>query len=95
MHTIAAISTPAGTGGIAVVRVSGNDALSLVNRLFRGKHALREARGYSVHYGELRSGEEVFLDDMTVTGLSETLGVPVVPVDNGGDALFRALIKAG
>lgn len=43
----------------------------------------------------LRSGEEVFLDDMTVTGLSETLGVPVVPVDNGGDALFRALIKAG
>ena len=43
----------------------------------------------------LRSGEEVFLDDMTVTGLSETLGVPVVPVDNGGDAHFRALIKAG
>ena len=66
MHTIAAISTPAGTGGIAVVRVSGNDALSLVDRLFRGKHALREARGYSVHYGELRSGEEV-IDEVLCT----------------------------
>ena len=66
MHTIAAISTPAGTGGIAVVRVSGNDALSLVDRLFRGKHALSEARGYSVHYGELRSGEEV-IDEVLCT----------------------------
>ena len=66
MHTIAAISTPAGTGGIAVVRVSGDDALSLVDRLFRGKHALKEARGYSVHYGELRSGEEV-IDEVLCT----------------------------
>ena len=66
MHTIAAISTPAGTGGIAVVRVSGDEALTLVDRLFRGKHALREARGYSVHYGELRSGEEV-IDEVLCT----------------------------
>ena len=35
----------------------------------------------------LRSGEETFLDDLTVTDLSEALGVPIVPVQTGGISL--------
>ena len=35
--TIAAISTPLGEGGISIVRVSGEDAVAIVNRLFKGK----------------------------------------------------------
>jgi len=42
----------------------------------------------------LRSGEEVFLDDMTVEELSSALGVPVEPTEKGGDALMEALIRA-
>ena len=34
MHTIAAISSPAGTGAIAVIRLSGDDAIAIVCRLF-------------------------------------------------------------
>ena len=102
MHTIAAISTPAGTGGIAVVRVSGNDALSLVDRLFRGKHALREARGYSVHYGELRSGEEV-IDEVLCTVFRAPhsfTGEDTVEIACHGSlyiqqAVMQALIEAG
>ena len=102
MHTIAAISTPAGTGGIAVVRVSGDDALSLVDRLFRGKHALREARGYSVHYGELRSGEEV-IDEVLCTVFRAPhsfTGEDTVEIACHGSvyiqqAVMQALIEAG
>src|SRR5438067_3459016 len=35
--TIAAISTPAGEGAIALVRISGEDAIEVANRIYRGK----------------------------------------------------------
>ena len=34
MNTIAAISTPAGNGGIGIIRISGNDALEIINRIW-------------------------------------------------------------
>ena len=40
----------------------------------------------------LRHGEGVFLDDMTLEELSETLGVPVFPVENDGQALLNAML---
>ena len=40
----------------------------------------------------LRHGEGVFLDDVTLEDMSEALGVPVVPVENDGEALLRAMI---
>ncbi|MBR5854193.1 MAG: tRNA uridine-5-carboxymethylaminomethyl(34) synthesis GTPase MnmE [Paludibacteraceae bacterium] len=62
MSTICAISTPYGSGGIAVVRVSGESAIQIVDTLFRGRKSLTEANAYTVHYGEIRQkarrGEE-------------------------------------
>ena len=40
----------------------------------------------------LRHGETVFLDDMTLEQLSQGLGVPVIPVDQDGFALFEAIV---
>ena len=54
MNTICAISTPYGSGGIAVIRVSGASAIQIVDSLFRGKKPLTEAPAYTVHYGEIR-----------------------------------------
>ena len=54
MNTICAISTPYGSGGIAVIRVSGESAIQIVDSLFRGKKPLTEAPAYTVHYGEIR-----------------------------------------
>lgn len=68
MEPICAISTAYGSGGIAVVRVSGDGAIGLVDKLFRGKRALREARGNSIHYGTIVHpvrGEE--LDEVLVS----------------------------
>lgn len=39
-----------------------------------------------------KSGEAIFLDDMTLSELSESLGTPVLPVDNDGAALLWALL---
>ena len=53
MNTICAISTPYGSGGIAVVRVSGTSAIEIVDSLFRGRKSLMDAQAYTVHYGEI------------------------------------------
>ena len=42
-------------------------------------------------YVPLRHGETVFLDDMTVEELSQGLGVPVIPVEQDGFALFETI----
>ncbi len=64
--TICAISTPYGVGGIAIVRISGENAITLTDTLFRGKRSLTEAKAYTVHYGQIARNEEV-LDEVLVS----------------------------
>ena len=72
MNTICAISTPYGSGGIAVIRVSGESAIQIVDRLFHGRKSLTQAAAYTIHYGEIRrksedaKGEEI-LDQALVS----------------------------
>lgn len=56
--TVCAISTPYGSGGIAVIRVSGESAIQIVDSLFYGRKSLMEAAAYTVHYGEIRRKSE-------------------------------------
>ena len=43
--TIAAISTPAGPGGIGIVRLSGGQSLAIAGRIFAAKNKIRTDRG--------------------------------------------------
>ena len=63
MKTICAISTPYGVGGIAILRVSGPQAITLVDGLFRGRVALGEAKPGTVHFGRIERDGEV-LDEV-------------------------------
>lgn len=63
--TIVAPATAAG-GAIAVVRVSGREALALCDRIFRGRRPLAEADGYTVHYGEIMDDDRI-VDDVLAT----------------------------
>lgn len=63
MSTICAISTPYGTGGIAVIRVSGEEAVTIVDRLFVGRVSLVKVQGGSVHFGRIQRNNEV-LDEV-------------------------------
>ncbi|MCC2683390.1 MAG: tRNA modification GTPase TrmE [Paenibacillaceae bacterium] len=49
--TIAAISTPVGEGGIAIVRVSGEESIPLVGRIFSAGESLISTKTHTVHYG--------------------------------------------
>ncbi|MDQ0492252.1 tRNA uridine-5-carboxymethylaminomethyl(34) synthesis GTPase MnmE [Paenibacillus brasilensis] len=51
--TIAAIATAVGEGGIAVIRVSGPEAVTEVETLFRSKTPLSKAPSHTVHYGHI------------------------------------------
>lgn len=63
MHdTIAAISTAVGEGGIAIIRVSGPQAISGIDTLFKSRISLKDADTHTVHYGHIidpSSGEKV------------------------------------
>lgn len=65
-RTIAAISTPQGVGGIAVIRISGNNAISIADKIFKGKISLSDAASHTVHYGRIIDDGKV-LDEVLVT----------------------------
>ena len=50
--TICAISTPSGVGGIAVVRISGNKAIEIVDKIWRGK-SIDSMATHTVHLGQI------------------------------------------
>lgn len=71
-QTICAIATAYGSAGIAVVRVSGADAIRIVDSLFRGKHPLSEAATHTAHYGTIGGqsspdNEQPILDTVVCT----------------------------
>ncbi|TGV30574.1 tRNA uridine-5-carboxymethylaminomethyl(34) synthesis GTPase MnmE, partial [Mesorhizobium sp. M00.F.Ca.ET.186.01.1.1] len=51
--TIAAVATPMGEGGIAVIRVSGAEALEVVDKIYKGKQRLSTVDSHTIHYGHL------------------------------------------
>ena len=61
--TICAISTAPGTGGIAVIRVSGQDSIRIADTIFRGRTSLQEAKAGTVHFGRIERENEV-LDEV-------------------------------
>ena len=68
MSTIAAISTPNAMGGIAVIRISGEDALGVAEKIFSpfGEKKVADMEGYTCAYGIAHDGEE-HLDDCILT----------------------------
>ncbi|MBL1409195.1 tRNA uridine-5-carboxymethylaminomethyl(34) synthesis GTPase MnmE [Sphingobacterium faecale] len=64
--TIVALATsPGAQGAIAVIRVSGNEAINIVNGVFKGKD-LTAQNSHTIHFGTIREGEEI-LDEVLVS----------------------------
>lgn len=68
MSTIAAVSTPNAVGGIAVIRISGEDAVGVAERIFKpaGGKNVADMAGYTCAYGIAHDGEER-IDDCILT----------------------------
>jgi tRNA modification GTPase len=63
---IGAIATPIGEGGIAVIRISGKDAIEKVNTIFSGKD-LSMVQPYTVHFGKIINQEDILVDEVLAT----------------------------
>lgn len=64
--TIAALATPPGIGGISVIRISGDDAISIADKLFYSKRPLSECKSHTVHYGKIKENNDI-IDTVTAT----------------------------
>jgi tRNA modification GTPase len=64
-HTIVALSTPTGIGAIGVIRLSGDDAITIANSVFAGKD-LTKQESHTLHFGLIKDGESV-IDEVVVS----------------------------
>ncbi|MCI3939108.1 tRNA uridine-5-carboxymethylaminomethyl(34) synthesis GTPase MnmE [Chryseobacterium aahli] len=63
--TICALATANGIGAIGIIRISGDDAISVSAKIFEGKN-LEQAQSHTVHYGFIKDGDEV-IDEVMVS----------------------------
>ena len=105
MSTIAAISTPKGIGGIGVVRISGEEAIEIADRVFKpfdGVSRLSSMKGYTAKYGKVMSNHQLIDDAVALVFKAphSYTGENVVEIScHGGLYLtrevLRAVLKAG
>ena len=103
--TIAAVSTAMAPAGIGIVRISGNDAFEVADRVFRAKKEgkkLSAVKSHTIHYGWITEGEEV-IDEvlvMVMKGPKTYTGENTVEIDCHGGVLavkkvLEAVLNAG
>ena len=63
--TITAISTTLGVGAISIIRVSGNDAIKIVNKIFKGKD-LEKVESHTINYGHIVDKNNI-IDEVLVS----------------------------
>lgn len=104
-YTIAAVSTAMAPAGIGIVRISGNDAFEVADRVFRAKKEgkkLSAVKSHTIHYGWITEGEEV-IDEvlvMVMKGPKTYTGENTVEIDCHGGVLavkkvLEAVLNAG
>ena len=102
-RTIAAISTPVGVGGIAVIRVSGEDSVEIVGRVFEASVNLLDVPTHTVHYGHIKDDSGERIDEVLVTVMRAPrsfTGENVVEIGTHGGyvaskRVLDSLIKSG
>ena len=104
MSTVAAISTPPGAGGLSVIRISGEDAIGVADRVFRsvsGKK-LASLRGYSALFGKVFDGGAPLDEAVTLVfrAPKSYTGEDVAEISCHGGAyvaqrVLRAVLAAG
>ncbi len=63
--TIAAISTPLGTGGVGVIRVSGTKAFDILSKIFNGKTEVSKFKPSRFYHGHITTGKDI-LDEVII-----------------------------
>ncbi len=95
-ETIAAIATPPGEGGVAIIRISGDEALNVAARIFSGP--VHQYRSHTVHFGQVRNAQGEHLDDvllLVMLGSRSYTGETTVEIHcHGGSLITRRVLEA-
>ena len=94
-ETIAAISTPAGEGAIALIRVSGIDAIAVADEIFRGKEKPSGFASHVQHFGEILDGADRLIDQAMLSihrAPASYTGEDLVEISCHGGALVSAKV---
>ncbi len=93
---IAAVATPVGEGGIAIIRVSGKGAIELADRCFKGKE-LPEQDSHTVHFGKIVRKNGEVIDEVLATlfrSPGSYTGEDVVEIScHGGVLVTQAVLE--
>jgi tRNA modification GTPase len=96
--TIAAISTPPGEGAIALVRISGPNAIEIADELFRGKELPSRFASHVQHLGEIFSKENQLIDQVMLSthrAPASYTGEDLVEIScHGGTLVSARLLEA-
>lgn len=104
METIAAIATPLSTGGIAIIRISGDNAIEVADKVFRSQSGvmLKDKKGYTAAFGSVYSDQSELDTSVAVVyrAPKSYTGEDVVELScHGGlyitKEVLRATLKAG
>ena len=66
--TIAAIATAMSPSGIGIIRISGEDTLSIIDKIYHsknGKKIISQCDSHTIHYGYIYDGEEL-IDEVMI-----------------------------
>lgn len=95
-ETIAAISTGMTNSGIGIVRISGNDAFSIADRIYKGKRKIAESESHTIHYGHIKDGDET-IDEvlvMVMKGPRTFTGEDTVEINcHGGTFVVKRVLE--
>lgn len=97
-RTIAAIATPLGEGSLGVIRISGDDALAVADRVFRAfsGEKLCEKAGYTAAYGEIIDGDKIIDDGVALVfrAPKSYTGEDVVEISiHGGRLMLKSALR--
>ncbi|MFI5219981.1 MAG: tRNA uridine-5-carboxymethylaminomethyl(34) synthesis GTPase MnmE [Bacteroidia bacterium] len=104
--TIAALATPAGTGAIAVIRLSGKNTFEICEKVFRkkslSKKKLSGQKSHTIHFGNIIDGEKI-IDEALVSIFKSPrsyTGEDVIEISCHGSSfiqqkILNALVQAG
>ncbi len=94
-ETIAAIATPPGEGGVAIIRISGDHALDVAARVFSGP--VHQYRTHTAHFGQIRNAQSEHVDDVLLLvmlkGRSYTGETTVEIHCHGGSLITRRVLE--
>jgi len=70
--TIAAISTPHGTGGIGIIRISGDRAFEIAEKIFVGKKNFKNIKSHTINYGKIVNPKDgLTLDEVLLSKMEK------------------------